>query len=85
MACNWGTFLKVPRKNRAVLLLTRRALCEFEKNTHFTKAIILFYLFTLHWKFTSYFYKFFYHKNILLYKSVCINIRGVASCRRNVV
>lgn len=42
MACNWGTFLKVPRKNRAVLLLTRRALCEFEKNTHFTKAIILF-------------------------------------------
>lgn len=31
------------------------------------------------------FTKFFFHKNILLYKSVCINIRGVASCRRNIV
>lgn len=27
----------------------------------------------------------FFHKNILLYKSVCINIRGVASCRRNIL
>lgn len=35
----------------------------------------------LHHTFT----KFFFHKNILLYKSVCINIRGVASCRRNIV
>jgi len=26
-----------------------------------------------------------FHKNILLYKSVCINIRGVASCRRNIL
>lgn len=68
------------------ILLPRTFADDFQKNTHFTKAIIHFYFVYIALKiYIVLLQSLFFHKNILLYKSVCINIRGVASCRRNIV
>lgn len=76
---------KTPNKRGLFIPFDIQYTNNFEKNTHFTKAIIHFYFVYIALKIYIILLQIFFHKNILLYKSVCINIRGVASCRRNIV
>lgn len=86
MACNWGTFLKAPMKTGLCLAFTnQKSIMSVWKEYTFYKSNYPFLFVYIALKIYIILLQIFYHKNILLYKSVCINIRGVASCRRNVV
>ena len=63
-------FIISPNKEGMLIPSNNQYTDNFEKNRHFTKAIIHFYLFTLHWKFTSYFYKVFFFIKIYFFTKV---------------